>query len=196
MALVLNGSNNTISGLAVGGLPANSVTAATCNFSPGKILQVVSCTKTDAFTTATEDTWEDITGVDQNGAGSIWCVKITPAATSSKIWISAYFQGMGSTNDQSYGRLARDSTALGVGDAAGNRPRTGGTGYYNNNVSAPVQKFEYLDSPNSTSELVYKAQIYSYSTDTTYINRTGRDTDATGYDARFSCTITAMEVAA
>ena len=194
MAITING-NGTVTGVSVGGLPDGIVDTDTLAVgNRGKILQVVSCTKADAFSTTTTD-WQDITGVDQAGAGSIWCVKITPAATSSKIWISAYFQGMGGTNDQTYGRLVRDSTAIGMADAAGNRPRAGGTGYYNNNISAPVQKFEYLDSPNSTSELVYKAQVSAYNTAATYINRTGRDSNYAGYDARFSCTITAMEVA-
>ena len=160
----------------------------------GKVLQVVSCTKTDAYSTTSEDSWGDIPGTDQNGSGSIWCVKITPASSSNKIWVSAYFQGMGSVNDQTYGRLARGSTGLNIADAAGNRLRAGATGYYNNNISAPVQKFDFLDSPSSTSELTYKAQMYSYNSDTTYINRTGRDSDYSGYDPRFSCTITAMEV--
>ena len=160
----------------------------------GKVLQVKSSSKTDAYSTTSEDSWLDIPGTDQSGSGSVWCVKITPASSSNKIWVYAYFQGMGSVNDQTYGRLARGSTALNIADAAGNRPRCGGTGYYNNNISAPSQNLVYLDSPSSTSELTYKAQMYTYSSDTTWINRTGRDSNGTWGDPRFSCTITVMEV--
>ena len=78
MPITIAGSG-TITGLSQGGLPANSVTAATCNFSPGKILQMVqsevtSSTNLDATSNSGQD-WADI-GQTQT---------ITMAAASSKV---------------------------------------------------------------------------------------------------------------
>ena len=63
----------------------------------GKILQVISSTKSDAFSyTANTTAAVDVTGTDQDGNGSVFCVKITPSTTSSKILFTCNFMlGMG-----------------------------------------------------------------------------------------------------
>ena len=95
---------------------------------PGGILQVVSSTKTDSFFYNGTQTWDDITGTDQAGSGSVWCVKITPSSTSSKILVLGTCSM--SSNYFFAAILYRDSTAISIGDAAGSRNRgTFGEGY-------------------------------------------------------------------
>ena len=188
MALVLDGSANTIAGLAQGGLPANSVTAATCNFSPGKILQVLQAAKTDTATMSSTTTFSDISGMTIN---------ITPASASNKILVQFTVNISNKSNGALHVRLVRDSTAIGISDASGSRLRctalirrsgdnnTSGTG-------TPV----FLDSPSTTSQITYKAQIsLEASGHTAYINRTQNDLDSlTG--SRCMSSITVMEVSA
>ncbi len=73
----------------------------------GKVLQVVSVTKVDAFTT-TSTSFVDVTGLT---------VSITPSATSSKILILSTFQAGNSSNTTDLFNLVRDSTALAQGTA-------------------------------------------------------------------------------
>ena len=88
MALTLNGSANTIGGLAVGGLPDGTIAAADlASGAGGKFLQIVSSVKTDTWTKGTSTDWLDIDGTDQAGSGSIFCCKITPSAATSKVLV-------------------------------------------------------------------------------------------------------------
>ena len=159
----------------------------------GKILQVVSTTKTDTFS-ATANQTVDITGLS---------VSITPSSTSSKILIS-YSITAGITEGGYSGGilLLRDSTQIYLGDAASNRPRLanyisisntgGGTDYNMVNASG-----EHLDSPSSTSAITYKLQAKNLasSTGVFYIGRSKNDQDQS-YIARTPSSITVMEVAA
>ena len=152
----------------------------------GSVLQVVSATKTDAQAIAvTGNTYVDVTGLS---------VSITPKSTSSKVFVISNISGMsGVALNDGFVRIARDSTALSVGDAAGSRPRAsttlnklaGGSVF-----NAPVF---YLDSPSSTSALTYKIQITAGAS-SLYINRTETDSDSTAYP-RTTSSITVMEIA-
>ena len=88
----------------------------------GNILQVISSTKQDAFSyTANTTAPVDITGTDQNGSGSVFCVKITPSSASNKILFTCNFMlGMGGGAAYVQGFVKRDSTTL--------LPGTHGTG--------------------------------------------------------------------
>jgi hypothetical protein len=108
----------------------------------GGILQVVSTTKTDTFTTSSE-TYTDITGLTAS---------ITPSSTSSKILVMySVFLGQ-NTGTFPNVRLLRDSTAIAIGDASGSLDRvtlsswTGGEEKYQT-----VSAGNFLDSPNTTS---------------------------------------------
>ena len=79
MPITINGSG-TLTGISVGGYPDGTVTTADCNFSPGKILQVV---------TATDATQRNTTSTSWNTASSGLIVSLTPAAASSKIFVIA-----------------------------------------------------------------------------------------------------------
>ena len=59
MALVINGSANTITGLAAGGLPAGSLTLRTIDLPSGTSLQTVTSAFGTSTTNITSDTWAD-----------------------------------------------------------------------------------------------------------------------------------------
>ena len=152
MAISINGSTNVITGLAVGGLPDGCVTADDlASGVGGKILQVISTTKTDQFSSTAVQSFTDITGLS---------VDITPSATSSKILVMASVCfGLDISHSTVVLRFVRDSTAIAIADADNNRPRGTFTsqpmndGYMANAVGI------HLDSPSSTSQLTYKLQF-------------------------------------
>lgn len=155
----------------------------------GTVLQVVSTTKTDTFTT-TSGTFVDITGLS---------VSITPTSSSSKILITGTVC-WGSSDTVPYlisMRLMRDSSAICIADTAGNRSRLtiGAQGIYNtdNTVFAPLN---FLDSPSTTSSTTYKVQGQTETGRTLYINRGGESDGDASNSGRFTSTITLMEIAA
>jgi len=163
----------------------------------GKVLQVLQSVKKDTTsTTVSGGTWADITGTDQAGAGSIWCVKITPSATTSKILCMFTVSYGAATDKRTNWRLLRDSATPVLGDAAGSRiPVTiGGQATYNWGTSNGG--YIYLDSPVSTSELTYKVQWDLYTGSLTmYLNRSAGETDTSEYN-RATSQITVMEIGA
>jgi hypothetical protein len=128
------------------GLPVGFEAAA----GGGKLLQVVSTTKTDA-TSATVTTFTDIAGMS---------VAITPAATSSKILVTVWIQASSAANNQGgYYKLVRGSTDINIGDAAGSRLRAWGNMFPSvSDNGASFTGTSFLDSPSSTSEETYKVQ--------------------------------------
>ena len=119
--------------------------------SPNVVTQVISTTKSNAFTTSSSS-FTDITGLS---------AAITPTSSTSKILVMAVVQysTAGSGGSRQAGRIVRDSTAIGVGDSDGNRVQSsfssetsGGGG---NMKSATII---LLDSPSTTSAVTYKVQ--------------------------------------
>lgn len=160
------------------------------NASAGTVLQVVSTTKTDAFST-TSGSYADVTGLS---------VSITPTSASSKILILLSLTTSG--QDGSAGavyRFMRDSTAICIGDAAGSRGRSsGGIAYISNiNVYTTISG-SFLDSPATTSSTTYKVQVTGGNPGSYCgVNRTENDADVTNpYSSRATSTITVMEIAA
>ena len=155
----------------------------------GKILQVVSTTKTDTFSHATA-TFTDVTGLSVTTG--------TLASTSSKILVTALINGTNPTSYQSMFQLVRTSTAIGIGDAAGSRTRCSANLYGANSDTVHPVVIQFLDSGSfaDTSAVVYKIQIKVDSgTPTMYINRSYGDSDSVS-KARTVSTITAMEIGA
>jgi hypothetical protein len=127
----------------------------------GNVLQVVQTVKVDTYS-STANTWTDVNGLS---------VSITPTSISSKVLVMCnWYTGIdGSTNPDIMARLARNSTAIGIGN-------NGGT----DNVSAiPISGTQstyvtfnssvtYLDSPASTSAITYKLQMRNWSAGSTY----------------------------
>ena len=165
----------------------------------GKILQVVSSTKTDAWSqTANTLAGTDIPGTDQSGSGSVFCVKITPSATSSKILFTTSITiGMGSGAAYVQAFMMRGSTVLlpstvGTGNSVNATFGLSGTGssYYTENMG-----FTLLDSPNSTSELTYKVQLGKGDGGYTFTVNRPSTLDNQPYNTCGSSTLTVMEVA-
>ena len=153
----------------------------------GKLLQVVSTTKTDT-TSTTSSTFSDITGLS---------VSITPSSTSNKIYVTAFIVG-GSRGEFSHVglRLMRNSTAICVGtEATGNRTNATAMIYdidSNNTESATIA---FLDSPASTSATTYKIQFKSSdNSSAVYLNKPYNNTDLS-YITYCASTITAIEIA-
>jgi hypothetical protein len=155
--------------------------------SHGKILQVVSTTKTDTFSAAISATWTDVTGLN---------LSITPTSATSKVLVTVHCPVISNTTNggQTFLRVTRDGTAIGVGDAAGSRTQIGFGHIVGSSDRDGGTSFQFLDSPASTSALDYQVEVWSLSY-TVLINRYSSDANANTY-ARSSCTITAMEVSA
>ena len=154
----------------------------------GCVIQVKSTTKTDANFTHNTSTVTTITGLT---------VTITPKSTSSKILIlGSICFGRSNANSGYPLKLFRDSTEIGSGDSAGSRP----VGISTLNMPGHGQYFmdhkhvNFLDSPNTTSEITYSFRVVSRDGSTIYINRSQDDADAV-YSDRGSSTITVMEIA-
>jgi hypothetical protein len=152
----------------------------------GKILQVVSTTKTDTFTTSSTS-FVDVTGLS---------VTITPTSATSKIWVVGTVSGAGDSGvANSAFRLVRDSTDILLGDAASNRTRASGlltTQVAGDQVTN--ESFNFVDSPATTSAITYKITMRTLQAGNGYVNRTKNDTDSVN-SGRLASTITVMEVA-
>ncbi len=154
----------------------------------GKILQVVSTTKTDTFTTSSTS-FVDITGLS---------VSITPTSATSKIMVFTSLQTSGLADSNSATtRLMRDSTAIFVGDASSSRGQSsadvrGGIG---SNRVGSSQAPMTLDAPATTSALTYKVQIRTLTAGSCFVNRGSVDTDNADH-TRTASSITVMEIGA
>ena len=149
------------------------------------VAQVKSTTKTDTFTT-TSTTFTDVTGLS---------VSITPTSASNKILVLGMITGQGTSGTNSVQfRLMRDSTAIGIGDAAGSRTRATGQLASVSIGNAFGGPFTFLDTPATTSATTYKLQVHVNAVGTGYINRTEQDADSDSRERSIS-TITVMEVA-
>ena len=147
----------------------------------GKVLQVVSATKTDTFSADSTSAYVDITGIT---------VSITPAATTSKILIFGTTY-VANTGGDITTQIVRDSTPIAIGDADGNRRVATTAGSPRSLYELQSQPFNYLDSPSTDSSTTYKIQGQG----NFYVNRTEEDADTTTAERTVS-TITVMEIGA
>ena len=221
MAITIDGSANTIAGVAAGGINDNVVdngtmaddaigvaelsatgTASSSTFlrgdnawaaaGGGKILQVVSTTKTDTESNST-------------ATGAFWTTgltrAITPSAATSKVWV------LGTVS------IAPDDTGVGVGaqlvydsdtvitaatgDAASSRGRA--TTQTGNSGSDWVEtlNINYLHSPSTTSEITYKVRIHHTKNGTMILrlNYSANDSD-NNRRLRLTSTLTCVEIGA
>ena len=182
--------------LAVDAGDITTGTLASARVPNGSVLQVVSTTKTDTatFSSTTTNTFVDLAGLS---------VTITPTSASSKILVFFTVNVTRSSSATQHVRLMRDTTAIGVGGAAGSRlqdtviTRDSPSGDVPYSLWIGNLNGSYLDSPSTTSATVYKLQGTlgaSYS-GTFYINRSGDDANA-DYGGRPISSITVMEIKA
>ena len=178
----------------LGGTPLTSVTSS--DLPAGSVLQVQHRNHNPLFSTSSTS-FVDITN---------FSVTITPSSTSSKIFLSIH-AAMSTASGHGDVRLTRSiggatATTTGfVGDQEVSS-RTASTFHqythpsFNTTWDMPVYSITFLDSPNTTSAIVYQLQgaVPHSGTYTLYINRQSSDADA-AYSARVRSSITAMEIA-
>ena len=162
--------------------------------SAGKVLQVVSATKTDEWST-TSTSYVDVTGLS---------VAITPTSATSKILVTVQVAMGGSESAEWSGgqmRLYRDATSIGestatTGSTAGAN-FGGGSGLHTRDLYATwTAGGGFLDAPNTTAATTYKVKLATanYGGITVYLNRAGGSISA--YTGVGSSTITVMEIGA
>jgi hypothetical protein len=153
-----------------------------------KVLQVVSATKNDTFTTASTS-YVDITGLS---------VSITPSSATNKILVltDIFISNSGTTGDRAtFAQLVRGATAISVGAAAGSRIPVSTAIFMpdESRISMSASTI-FLDSPATTSATTYKIQLRATG-NTATLNRWGDDTDTASYP-RAASNITVMEIKA
>ena len=154
-------------------------TVAAARLPAGSVLQVVSVTKVDVFST-TSTTYTDVTGLS---------VSITPTSASNKVLVFVTVTG-GSASDDFLFQLVRNSTAIGNGTGGSVDNGFGMSSSVEGTTSALQSSINFLDSPATTSATTYKVQFLVRS-GTGVVNRRGSN-------ASFgtSSSITVMEIAA
>ena len=159
--------------------------------SSGGIIQVVHV-NTSSHTYSTSTSYTDITGVTAN---------ITPTRSDSKILIQCTLAVSKENNHTFLGRIVRNGSVItgsgGVAESGHGNQIDGAWWAIRNTIySANAHTVSYLDSPNSTSAITYKAQ--GKTTNASYpfaINRTVSSNDSEFASPSFSM-ITLMEVSA
>ena len=155
----------------------------------GKVLQVVSTTKTDTYSSSAT-TFTDVTGMS---------LSITPSSSSNKVLV-LITANIG-VSEHANVRLVRGSTNIFVGDSAGSRQQAsiyifgrstiGATSY----EGAIPSIISHLDSPATTSSTTYKLQ--SFVNDPSWVfnlNRSASDANSASY-GRLASSITLLEIA-
>ena len=121
----------------------DAVTTAKASFSPGKVLQVQSTTKTDSFNSSSTSL-VDITGLS---------VSITPASTSNKVYILANIQTNNVNGAIITTQLVRGSTEIAKGTVS--KTFMGTIGNYSNahgdTYGLTNNSLSFLDSPSASS---------------------------------------------
>tara|TARA_R110000765_G_C18765890_1_gene589517 strand:+ start:65 stop:664 length:600 start_codon:yes stop_codon:yes gene_type:complete len=155
----------------------------------GNVLQVVSTTKTDTFST-TSTSYVDITGMS---------VTITPTSASSKILVLVNMVGGSGPTATALCtfRMVRGATAVGVGASAAGftQASVGGIRSPDDANSSWAVNCSVLDAPATTSATTYKVQGFIES-NTLRINTTGNDSASLNFSYRGASTITVMEISA
>jgi len=191
MSLSLSG-NGVVTGLdSLASSDLSAQLGSKLDIAGGKILQVLSATKTDtaSLSTAGATFTSNISGLE---------VTITPSATSSKILLLAHVT-VARTENTGWGqmRFVRAGNAIAVGDAASSRAliTTGSQQGITGNSDHGAIFATFLDSPNIATAVTYGIQIYNNGTgtNTIYVNRSNGDTNSASF-IRGVSTLTVMEV--
>ena len=162
-------------------------TVAAARLPAGSVLQVVSTTKTDVFTTSSTS-YVDVTG---------WTASITPSATANKILVTVTgYTSNSASNSFAYLSLLRGSTEIYLGDARGSATRASADVSQqvagNPEVWAKPTCIQFLDAPSSTSSVTYKLQLKNTTATSTTVGGTNTTTDANR--SNIPTTIVLMEI--
>jgi|TARA_R100000084_G_scaffold36467_1_gene14636 hypothetical protein len=193
MPIAINGSG-TVTGISVGGLPDGCVDTDTLatSVTRGKILQLLSVTKTDTQSIAQSAGTTDISGLS---------ITITPASSSSKFYITGKVQVSQQYASNGHIQIDVNGTDVGKADAASNRPISHtGIGYpattgYSQYSTFPVAIDFLVNATDGNAHTIKLQGVEVSSGVTLYINRSQTDPDSTA-GARYVSTLTVMEVAA
>lgn len=128
-------------------------------------------------------------------------VNITPASASSVIHLQAHVFCEFANDINSYEHMFffyRDSTKLGR-SASGNRNvgismATRTYSAADDNSTPNIARYDYFDTPGTTSTITYKVGINLQNADTLYLNRTVGDVNNTSFEYGISL-ISATEIA-
>ena len=172
-------------GTPASGVLTNCTGVARAALPSGSVLQVIQTAITAGFST-TSGTAVDITGLTAT---------ITPSSASNKILVITNFFANGTSSPYPHFFLQRNGSNIFIGDANGSATRQSagahiGGGATNEIISVATT---YLDSPSSTSAVIYKWRVYTYGSRTVYIGRDAGSADAQNVTA--PGTITLMEIA-
>jgi hypothetical protein len=198
MPLTINGATSgstTITAPATGSdetIELSTALASKLDLAGGKILQVVSATKTDTFSTSSSS-FVDVTGLS---------VTITPSTNTNKVLVigSVSLSCNDTDSDGAALQLAGGNASNYLADSAGSRIRSifavrrpGGT-------FGPAAEYQtaavlYLDSPASNTAQTYKIQARGTDGGTAFINQSGIDTDNATFHRTVS-SLVALEVSA
>lgn len=174
MALVLSGD----AGIT---FPVTAGSASAVQASSGRVLQVVSTTKTDSFSSSSTSL-VDVTG---------FSVSITPSSATSKILVFGTIMTNTITDSIITFQLVRGSTNISIGGSSVSFQGTIAN-YFQSNTSDALlpNAFHFLDSPSTTSSTTYKVQMKVNQVRTFYVNNRPNN------DSSYTSTITVMEIAA
>ena len=168
--------------------------AGLTNVSAGKILQVVSVTKTDVSTIATSaDTFFNYDDASLK-------VTLTPSSASNKILLLGNVCVSSNTNvGAMFVRFHKDGSVLtaSVGDASGSRGRMASAAIQHSNNYPTFHSLSFLDTAGNTNSRYYNFGIAQNagSGRNVQFNNSYSSSDSFGYGL-YSSTITAMEIEA
>ena len=159
----------------------------------GKVLRVVSVTKTDTFSASV--------AAGASVAVTDLSITLEPTISTNKLLITAIFGAAASTEQKgNVGIGIHNGTGLiGVGGTSGSRTSVGSGGFTTasgDNKIVSMPSTQYLYTPGSGSK-TYTAHAINVrgSTETIYVNRTEGDLND-GNHTRSSSTLTIMEISA
>ena len=176
-------SLGTLSGLAANSYVID-VAAGSQLTQPGMVLQVVSTTKTDTFST-TSTSLTDITGLSAS---------ITPATTASQVLVTVSIPfGHSSSNNNVFTITDGSDTILVNPGSPGSRTASFMARGFTGVAGMGTVSFSFLHSPATASSFTYKIRCLTAS-GTLYVNRSDSDSDLSQF-GRGIATITLMEVA-
>jgi hypothetical protein len=188
MAVIINASTSTglVQSADTSGIiqfQSNGSTKATINSSgfsyPGGVLQVISVTKTDTFSTTSAGTFVDVTGLS---------VSITPKSASNKILIFCTIPCSHPASAIARFNIVRGSTNI-CQPASVQNLSSSKTAYYLSGDLGAASDIHFLDSPATTSATTYKIQCCSNG-GTMFVGQRNSG------DMAMPSTITVMEIAA
>lgn len=163
MAISIDGSNNTIAGLANGGLPDGCILDADINgMAASKLTGAIPASTHDVLQTQIYSLSQDFTTTNQGWTEvTNLAVSITPSSSSNKVLL------VGALNLEAWGDQDRRMTAAvfhtSITDS--NRIVRANEGVYRSGSSSSYSygqfTFWYIHSPNTSSAITYKVGIAS-----------------------------------